>query len=201
MTVMLNSVLRYEVLRRDGFQCRTCGSKAPDVELEVDHIRPVALGGLDVPENLQALCRSCNRGKSATPADAAMAEAVRDRHDEFMRARSEAAEIIRQERKRIDPIIAAVDGYWGLSRFGRESLPLTEWEEAPRPPHWEAALREFLMKGLTEEEALGFVDVAYKTCRGSDTMWGRFYYLCRDHVDMVDNLAQRLMDRRGGASR
>lgn len=61
---------RYEILRRDNFTCRYCGAKAPDVQLEVDHVTPVALGGLTTPENAATACSDCNRGKSATAPDA-----------------------------------------------------------------------------------------------------------------------------------
>lgn len=58
--------LRYEVLRRDGFTCRYCGAKAPDVPLRVDHVIPVVLGGPDHPSNLVAACQDCNSGKTST---------------------------------------------------------------------------------------------------------------------------------------
>ena len=193
----ISGPMRFQILRRDGFQCQTCGRKSPDVELEVDHVRPVALGGLDVPENLQALCRECNRGKAATPADAEMVGAVRDRHDEYVRARAQAVAIHRAERERVDPVLRAVEQYWAFYRFGREGVPRDEWETAPKPDQWELTLREFLIGGLTEEEALELVDVAAKSCRTSATMWGRFYHLCVDHMDQVDQLTRRIMA--GGA--
>ena len=56
--------LRFEVLRRDQFTCRYCGSKAPDVQLHVDHVVPAALGGPDAPENLVTACVDCNAGKA-----------------------------------------------------------------------------------------------------------------------------------------
>ena len=59
---MTNS-LRYEVLRRDGFKCLTCGANGGESKLEVDHIIPVSKGGLTEPDNLQSLCFDCNRGK------------------------------------------------------------------------------------------------------------------------------------------
>lgn len=56
--------LRAMVLERDGFRCRRCGSTADDgVRLVIDHIEPVARGGLTVPGNLQTLCEPCNQGK------------------------------------------------------------------------------------------------------------------------------------------
>lgn len=58
--------LRYDIMYRDGFRCCICGRTAQDgVELEVDHIVPVSKGGETEPQNLQTLCRDCNRGKSA----------------------------------------------------------------------------------------------------------------------------------------
>lgn len=62
----MSDSLRYDVLRHDNFQCRLCGrSKRDGVILEVDHIIPVSKGGTSVFENLQTLCRECNRGKGA----------------------------------------------------------------------------------------------------------------------------------------
>lgn len=56
--------LRYHVLQRDGFRCVMCGRTSQDgVTLHVDHIIPVAKGGLTVLDNLQCLCEDCNRGK------------------------------------------------------------------------------------------------------------------------------------------
>jgi|CXWL01.1.fsa_nt_gi hypothetical protein len=52
---------RFFVLKRDLYRCRLC--KATGVPLEVDHIVPVARGGSDALDNLQALCFPCNRGK------------------------------------------------------------------------------------------------------------------------------------------
>ena len=52
---------RFFVLKRDRYMCRLC--KATGVPLEVDHVVPVARGGSDALDHLQALCISCNRGK------------------------------------------------------------------------------------------------------------------------------------------
>lgn len=65
----LSKRTRFEVLKRDKFTCRYCGSKAPDVVLHVDHIKPVALGGSNDPLNLVTACQGCNGGKSAIPLD------------------------------------------------------------------------------------------------------------------------------------
>ena len=54
--------LKLLVWQRDGGQCRSCGSR---VELQYDHIIPVAMGGATSAENLQILCGPCNRRKGA----------------------------------------------------------------------------------------------------------------------------------------
>lgn len=57
---------RWAVLKRDNYCCAKCGaspSKDHHVELEVDHIHPVAKGGVNARENLQTLCQKCNQGK------------------------------------------------------------------------------------------------------------------------------------------
>ncbi len=55
--------IRYKVLKRDRHTCKGCGARAPDVELEVDHIIPVSKGGTDELSNLRTLCKECNIGK------------------------------------------------------------------------------------------------------------------------------------------
>lgn len=52
------AALRREVFRKDQNQCTRCRSR---YALEIDHIKPVALGGRNEKENLRLLCRSCNR--------------------------------------------------------------------------------------------------------------------------------------------
>ena len=52
--------MRETVLSRDRYRCRSCGSSN---DLTIDHITPVALGGLSELPNLQTLCRSCNSRK------------------------------------------------------------------------------------------------------------------------------------------
>ena len=55
--------LRHEVFKRDGYRCRECGASKDETILEIDHIIPVARGGTNDIDNLQTLCRECNRMK------------------------------------------------------------------------------------------------------------------------------------------
>ena len=57
---LVSKKTRPEVLARDGNICRQCGSTQ---NLEVDHIIPLARGGSNELDNLQVLCRTCNRKK------------------------------------------------------------------------------------------------------------------------------------------
>lgn len=52
--------LRSQVLKRDEV-CVSCGG----VATEVDHIRPLAIGGTNELDNLQLLCSSCHRKKTS----------------------------------------------------------------------------------------------------------------------------------------
>lgn len=55
---------RFEVFKRDKFECQYCGAHPPSSILHVDHIHPVAKGGKNDMDNLITACESCNQGKS-----------------------------------------------------------------------------------------------------------------------------------------
>jgi 5-methylcytosine-specific restriction endonuclease McrA len=54
------------VVKRDGLFCSRCDSID---DLELDHIKPVSLGGRSDLENLQLLCHSCNIKKGVKEED------------------------------------------------------------------------------------------------------------------------------------
>lgn len=63
----INWRLRFIVMRRDNFKCKSCGRSPaidPSIILHVDHVKAWANGGETVLENLQTLCSKCNIGKS-----------------------------------------------------------------------------------------------------------------------------------------
>lgn len=63
----LSKRVRFEVFKRDQFKCQYCGAAAPDVILQVDHIKAVSKGGEDDILNLVTACVACNAGKSDVP--------------------------------------------------------------------------------------------------------------------------------------
>lgn len=60
----LSKKIRFEVFKRDSFTCQYCGRSAPEVKLEVDHIKPVSKNGDNEITNLITSCKDCNAGKS-----------------------------------------------------------------------------------------------------------------------------------------
>jgi len=63
LKMAISKKFRFEVFKRDGFQCQYCGKSSPKVVLEIDHVIPKNEGGQDNLENLITSCFDCNRGK------------------------------------------------------------------------------------------------------------------------------------------
>lgn len=65
---LMTSKLRQFIKERDDYTCKKCGNSVkqePNLLLEIDHIVPIARGGITTEENLQTLCWKCNRSKGA----------------------------------------------------------------------------------------------------------------------------------------
>lgn len=65
MRKAISKELKRKILERDNYTCRYCGKKFPESALDIDHIRPVCLGGDNRESNLAAACFTCNRHKKA----------------------------------------------------------------------------------------------------------------------------------------
>lgn len=90
----LGKKVRFEVFKRDSFKCQYCGATAPDVVLQVDHIKPVAEGGTDEMVNLITSCQPCNSGKGARELSDDSAVAKQRRQLEDLQARREQLEMM-----------------------------------------------------------------------------------------------------------
>ncbi len=101
---------RFDVFQRDHHTCQYCGRKAPDVELEIDHLIPVAEGGTDDFDNLVTSCADCNRGKSAKLIEEfTEGHSIEDWRDFIRQKRSE---VLRNRRSRLPE----VKEYWAECR-------------------------------------------------------------------------------------
>ena len=52
------------LIKRDGLYCGICHESLEASEVHIDHIIPVALGGLDKMENVQLAHPKCNTGQA-----------------------------------------------------------------------------------------------------------------------------------------
>ena len=48
------------LIERDGFVCGMCGESLEDSKIHIDHIIPVALGGVDIMSNVRLTHATCN---------------------------------------------------------------------------------------------------------------------------------------------
>lgn len=56
---------RERILKRDGYLCQPCKRRDTlTLAKEVDHIVPVAEGGTDEDDNLEAICKPCHQCKT-----------------------------------------------------------------------------------------------------------------------------------------
>lgn len=85
---------RFEVFKRDSFTCQYCGRSAPDVVLQVDHIKPVSKDGDDDMLNLITSCHDCNAGKGARELSDESAVAKRRAQLEDLQERREQIEMM-----------------------------------------------------------------------------------------------------------
>lgn len=95
---------RFEIFKRDKFQCQYCGQVPPVITLHVDHINPVSLGGGNESGNLITACCQCNLGKSNIPLKD-LPESLKDHAERIKERESQINgynKIIRSEKIRIE---------------------------------------------------------------------------------------------------
>lgn len=126
----ISKKLRFEVFKRDSFKCQYCGASAPDVVLQVDHIKPVASGGDNAIVNLVTSCAPCNAGKGPRHLDDQTEVEKQRRQLEELNERRQQLEMMLQWRNDlrkvdevsieavVDAIRDATDGACGLSLHG-----------------------------------------------------------------------------------
>lgn len=61
--------LRKAVMDRDSWLCQTCKRAGKHrLATQVDHVKPLAQGGTDDPDNLEAICDPCHARKTGREA-------------------------------------------------------------------------------------------------------------------------------------
>lgn len=169
--------LRFEILRRDNHACRYCGRSAPDVELTIDHVIPVALGGNDEPANLVTACRDCNGGKSSVPADAAVVDDVAQDAVRWSAAMRQAAEELGAEEDAAREILDAVEEAWNRPWI---------------PAGWELSVTTFIRAGLNRATLTDLARQA-STARGIDDRWAYFCGCCWKRIRKLQDRAHELV--------
>jgi len=122
---------RFEVFKRDGFQCIYCGRRPPAVILEIDHVDPKANGGGDDINNLVTSCFDCNRGKRDIPLDkipptlSENLEFLKEQESQLKEYRKFCGQIKRRktlELKKIGKIYSDQYEGWGFSDSFKRSV-------------------------------------------------------------------------------
>jgi len=179
---------RYEVLRRDEFTCRYCGGKSPEVELHVDHVNPVALGGTDSPDNLVAACRDCNLGKASTSPSEGTVSAVAKDAERWARAIEEASQVVFGT----DDATAVA-----LELFTDEWSQATAWHGGLHslPDNWAAIIVGYVRRGLPDDQIANAARIAINA-RGVNSS-ARFPYfcgVCRNRLERVEEAARAIIN-------
>lgn len=179
--------LRYEVLRRDGYACRYCGTVAPDAALAIDHVIPVSLGGADAAENLVAACVDCNTGKAASNPDA---DFVADVRADAIRWAQAMYFVMREQQAQLDQLLTYVDLVDGM--WQRWRLP--GGQPLPRPEDWRQSVSTMRDQFVNESEWRYAIDWAMGTVRvPAASKWrytcGILWKRIRERVDSAQSVA------------
>jgi len=148
----ISKKLRFEVFKRDKFQCQYCGKSAPDVILNIDHINPVAKGGNNEILNLITSCFDCNQGKKA--------RLLSD--DTVVKKQKKQLELIQERREQLELMLEWKNS---LKEFESEKIKMVSdyWASMMQPYSLnENGLKslEKLMKKFSVEEVLEGIEIA-----------------------------------------
>lgn len=168
----MNQRTRFEIFKRDGFMCGYCGSRPPNVILEVDHILALSNGGTDDPENLITSCFDCNRGKSNLPLENKRvplrfsAEVEKERLLQVQAYQS----FLEEKTALFEQWFQRVSAAW-ITLDGEDATRLVISGER------EQAVRRFLRR-LPPEEIIDALHVAYERISPNRSDYSRFKFFC-----------------------
>lgn len=176
--------LRFEILRRDGFKCRYCGTTADERELRVDHVIPETLGGTTEPSNLATACDPCNSGKSSAPPDAPVVDQVAADALRWTAALQKSAASLEEKYLVLRDAQNEFLDVWNAYKIGGRSVSL--------PADWDNAITRLRASGLTPiliEESVSAAMKAYKVLPDN-----RFRYFCGVAWNIVADLQKGALD-------
>jgi len=162
----ISKKIRFEIFKRDGFQCAYCGNVPPHVVLEIDHINPVSKGGDNDPDNLISSCGTCNRGKGATPLTA-------------------APQSLAEKAKQIVESEAQLRGYYEIIQAKKDRIESEVWEvlDTLNPGSSEEGVHKkqfqsakLFVGRLGFHETLEAAEIA--AANGPRANYARFQYFC-----------------------
>lgn len=186
----ISTRMRFEILRRDGFRCRYCGTKAEEVELHVDHVVPRSLGGTDDADNLAASCQPCNAGKGSIALDS---ETV----DEISAVSADRGQAIRDAVKAIiaeqsltaaddDPDVQTFIDAWQRWCWGERRNMVVP--DARSPEDLLASIRTWKARGMDMESLLELIPIAMNA--GQVPIEEKFRYYCGIVWRTIDRAAE-----------
>lgn len=162
----ISKKLRFDVFKRDRFQCAYCGAHPSEtVLLEIDHIRPVADGGTDEMDNLVTACFNCNRGKGAEPLTS-VPQSLEEKADEVAEHEAQLRafyEVLAAKKKRRD------DELWEIANHYMDA-----YGESRILRSYMASIRKFI-------DLLNFYEVQEAmelACNRMDDCHSAFRYFC-----------------------
>lgn len=116
--------MRFEVFKRDNFECQYCGAKPPKIPLELDHIIPVSKNGKTIIDNLITACFDCNRGKTNIELDSVPTPLIDNmerkkiaqlQYLEFKKILKKEKKIIEEEIDEVEKIFMGFFNGWSFS--------------------------------------------------------------------------------------
>ena len=160
---------RFEVFKRDGFTCQYCGAHPPQVLLHVDHIIPVAAGGLNDQDNLITTCEPCNQGKGARSLDSVPAT-LAERATETAEREAQIAgyaEVMAAQRERI------LDQAWDVATIFTDAFRKDSFRR-----DWMESVKQFVEK-LGVHECIRAMEIAVaRKGFSQDTCFRYFCGIC-----------------------
>jgi hypothetical protein len=168
----ISKKIRFDVFKRDSFQCQYCGQFPPKVILEIDHVHPVSKGGSNDIDNLLTACFDCNRGKSnglitSIPLSVTeKTEALLEKQEQVKAYEKLIKSIKRKTQKNIDLVEMAFQEVYENSSFTNT---------------FRTSVERFL-KSLTTPDVVESMEIAVSKCNNADQAIKYFCGICWNKI-------------------